>query len=102
MVDAFRPLEGLSLLQSSAFVAFVILSVPTNVLWYRVKFLLRRRGYPMSHIHHFQDLRHLNQLIATAPPDVQRLRRLRCFLYASLVATLGAFACFFGFFVAGV
>jgi hypothetical protein len=102
MVSAFRPLEGLSLLQSCAFVVFCILLVPTNALWYRVKFLLRRRGYPMSYIHHFQDLRHLNQLIATFPTDVQRLRWIRFFLYASFVATLCAFACFFSLSVAGL
>jgi hypothetical protein len=76
------------------FLLVIILLVATNVLWYRIKFLLRDRGYPISYIHHFQDLTHLNQLIATSPPDSARLRLLRLTAYVGTVATLGAFAWF--------
>lgn len=76
------------------FVLAIVLCVATNILWYRIKFLLRDRGYPISYIHHFQDLTHLNQLIATSPPDSARLRRLRLSTYVGTVATLGAFAWF--------
>lgn len=76
------------------FLLFVALYFGTNALWYRIKFLLRDRGYPVSYFRHLQDLRHLDQLIATSPPDAQRLRQLRAGIYLCLTAALGAFACF--------
>jgi hypothetical protein len=76
------------------FLFAVALCVATNALWYRLKFMLRDRGYPISYIRHIQDLTHLNALIATSPPDSAGLRQLRLFLYVGIVATLGAFACF--------
>ncbi len=76
------------------FLLFVALYFGTNALWYRIKFLLRDRSYPVSYFRHLQDLRHLDQLIATSPPDAQRLRQLRAGIYLCLTAALGAFACF--------
>jgi hypothetical protein len=76
------------------FVLAIVLCVATNALWYRIKFLLRDRGYRISYIHHLQDLTHLNELIATSPADSARLRQLRTFAYVGIGATLGMFAWF--------
>jgi hypothetical protein len=76
------------------FLLAMILLVATNVVWYRIKFLLRDRGYPISYIHHFQDVTHLNALIATSPSDSARLRLLRLSAFVGTVATFGAFAWF--------
>jgi hypothetical protein len=65
-----------------------------NLLWYRLKFLLRDRGYPVSWFQdHFQDFRHLDDLIVSSgsSPDVQRLRRLRILIYTAVSVTLAAF-----------
>jgi hypothetical protein len=96
-VNVFSPLERLSPAATIAFSAACALSLLTNGLWYRIKFFLRARGYPVSYFRHMQDLAHLNELIATAPPDVGRCRRLRLVFYASFLATLAAFVYFFTF-----
>ena len=65
-----------------------------NLLWYRLKFLLRDRGYPVSWFHnHFQDFGHLDDLIVTSgsSPEVQQLRRLRLLIYTAVSVTLAAF-----------
>ena len=77
------------------FLLFVTICIATNVLWYRIKFVLRDRGFPISYIHHFQDITHLNQLIETSPSDLPRLRRLRTALFFSFAMTLAAFGLFF-------
>jgi hypothetical protein len=77
------------------FLLAITLVVATSVLWYRIKFLLRDRGYPISYIRHFQDFTHLNELIATAPRDSARLRQLRFTACVGIVVTLGTFAWFF-------
>lgn len=76
------------------FVAFVMV-ILTNVLWYRAKFVLQSRGYPMSFIrHHNQDLRHLSQLVRaeTDPGKRRRYVRLRNALFISIGITLCTFA----------
>jgi hypothetical protein len=89
--------DGLLPAQSGALLVACVLCLATNVLWYRLKFLLRARGYPISYIRHMQDLARLNALIARSPPDVERLCRIRIALYAMIVATLVAFVCMFAF-----
>ena len=93
----WSPIAAVSLSQAQniAFLVACLFCLLTSVLWYRLKFLLRARGYPMSYIRHVQDLTHLNQLIATSPPDIERLRLFRIWLYAAFFATLGTFVWFF-------
>jgi hypothetical protein len=62
-----------------------------NVLWYHLKSVLRARGYPVSRLHnHFQDFRHLEDLLVTTgdSPEGRRLRQLRTLLYAAIGMTL--------------
>jgi len=87
--------RALAAYRDPLFLLAIALCVATNVFWYRIKFLLRDRGYPISYIRHFQDFTHLNQLIASSPPDSARLRSLRLIACVGTVATLGAFAWFF-------
>ena len=86
------------------FIAFAIVAMLTNVLWYRAKFLLRSRGYPMSYIRHFQDLSHLSQLIQAESDAVTRSRyvRLQRALYISLAVTICLFVAFFASAVSGM
>jgi len=81
-------------LQALAIGLMILGGLAGNFLWYRLKQLLRHRGYPAfwSH-HHFQDLRHLDELIRNAggSPEGQRLRRLRTSLYSAIAAFVAAF-----------
>ncbi len=70
----------------------------TNALWYRAKFLLRSRGYPMSYILHFHDLSHLSQLIHAEPNPVIRARYAR--LQRALYTAFGITICLFIAFIA--
>ena len=85
------------------FVVAAVFAMLTNVLWYRAKFLLRSRGYPMSYISHFQDLRHLGQLIhaESDPATRRRYRRLQVGLYSALAIMLCIFVAVFASVISG-
>jgi hypothetical protein len=78
-----------------AFQVVLALCILTNILWYWTKYLLRARGYPISFIYHYQDLRHLNQAISKSGEDSAALRRLRIALYCAIALTLASFIWFF-------
>ena len=80
------------------FVGFALCSIVANVFWYRAKFFLRARGFPVSFFtHHWQDLDHLSQLIEseTDPVERARVQRLRSGIMGFLVASLALFGVFF-------
>jgi hypothetical protein len=64
-----------------------------NLLWYRAKFLLRSRGFPISFFRHMSDLPNLHRLI-TRETDPRR-RRSALALLIALYITLAVFL-FFG------
>ena len=63
----------------------------TTALWYRAKFILHARGYPISLVRsHYQDLCHLHLLIATEADRTRRrrYRRLQSALRISIAMTV--------------
>jgi hypothetical protein len=55
------------------------LLVVCNVIWYRVKFAIKRKGYPISlFTNHFQDYPNLRKIIAaeTDPEEKRKYQRL--------------------------
>ena len=80
------------------FIVAAVFAMLTNVLWYRTKFLLRSRGYPMSYIRHFQDLSHLSQLIQAESDPAIRVRYVR--LQRALYTAFGITICLFIAFIA--
>lgn len=81
-------------LQGLAIGLMILGGLTGNFLWYRLKHLLRDRGYPVSWSrNHFQDLRHLNDLILNAgsSPEGQQLRRLRTSLHLAIAVFVAAF-----------
>ena len=87
----------MSATQETVFAVVVFCVLGTNILWYRAKFMLRGRGFPVSFFsEHLQDLRHLSELADSETDPVRRaeIRRLRAALYGFLAASLIAFGCF--------
>lgn len=87
----------MSVVQGTVFTIAAFCVLCTNALWYRAKFLLRGRGFPVSFFSdHLQDLRHLSQLAESETDLVRRaeIRRLRAAILGFLVASLIFFACF--------
>ena len=83
-------------------VAFVVAGIAmliTNAFWFRAKFLLRQRGFPVSFfVHHWQDLAHLKQWSESTDDPAERIQsdRLRRAIFTSLIVSLALFVVFFG------
>ncbi len=52
-------MHGLTPLKVAVWYLLMVIVVIANALWFRAKFLLRARGFPVSWIWHFSDLPNL-------------------------------------------